>query len=108
MMIEPVSAIIGTLAFGLHLYGKFTERHNLEKFLPWIGDNIGYTLSSVALCAIALLGQSEIMDELGFTKPLIYAAFVCYGGGHAVSRVIGMTQATKERKAAKQGSDGNA
>ena len=106
-MIEPVSATIGTLAFGLHLYGKFKERHNLEKFWPWLKDNLGYTLSSLALCAISLLGQSEIMDALGFTKPWIYTAVVCYGGGHAVSRVIGMTQATKERKAQKS-TDGNA
>jgi len=105
MMIEPLSAVIGTLSFGLHMYGKHKERTDLQTLGQWLKDHIGYILSSLALCAIALLGQAEIMEALGFTKPIIYAAVVCYGGGHAVSRVIGMTQATKERKAVKAAND---
>lgn len=108
MMIDPLSAAIGTLAFGLHMYGKYEERTALQPFFPWMKEHMGYTLSSIALCGIGLLAQTDIMDFLGMTKAPIYAAVLCYGGGHAVSRVIGMTQATKERKAVKAASDAEA
>jgi hypothetical protein len=99
MMIEPLSAVIGTLAFGLHLYGKYGERTALQPFMPWVRDNVGYILSSIALCAIGLLAQVDIMEAIGMTKAPIYAAVLCYGGGHAVSRIIGLREANKERKA---------
>jgi len=98
MIIDPTTAIVGTIAFGLHLYGKFGERTNAEQFFPWLSHQLGYVITSIAFCALGLLMQGEIMEPLGFTKPLTFAFVLCYGAGHLVSRVLGITAASKARK----------
>ena len=98
MILDPTTAIVGTIAFGLHVYGKFKERTDSEKFLPWIGHQGGYLVTSIAFCALGLLMQGELMEPLGFTKPLTFAFVLCYGAGHLVSRVLGITAASKARK----------
>ena len=99
MILDPTTAIVGTLAFALHVYGKFGERTAQEKFFPWLGQQLGYLFTSISFCAIGLLLQPEIMEPLGFTKPLTFAFVLCYGAGHLVSRVLGMSAASKARKA---------
>ena len=99
MIIEPTTAIFGTIAFGLHVYGRYQERTNAELFFPWLSHQLGYLVTSLAFCALGLLMQGEIMEPLGFTKPLTFAFVLCYGAGHLVSRVLGITAASKARKA---------
>jgi hypothetical protein len=99
MILEPTTAIVGALAFGLHLYGKFAARTKAERFGLWAKENVGYILSSAALCALGILLKDEVMEPLGFTKPLTYIAVMCYGGAHLISRVIGMNEGAKMRKA---------
>ena len=99
MILEPTTAIVGTIAFGLHVYGRYQERTQAEKFLPWLGHQLGYIATSLAFCALGLLMQGEIMEPLGFTKPLTFAFVLCYGAGHLVSRVLGINAAAKARKA---------
>ena len=99
MIIEPTTAIVGTIAFALHVYGRYQERTANEAFFPWLGHQLGYLFTSLAFCALGLIMQGEIMEPLGFTKPLTFAFVLCYGAGHLVSRVLGITAASKARKA---------
>ena len=95
MILDPTTAIVGTLAFALHLVGKYKENTTAIPFPKWIGQNIGYALTSIAFCALGLLLKDEIMEPLGFSKPLTFAAVLCYGAGHLVSRILGIANATK-------------
>jgi hypothetical protein len=99
MILDPTTAIVGTIAFALHVYGRYSERQNAEAFFPWLSHQVGYVLTSLAFCALGLLMQGEIMEPLGFTKPLTFAFVLCYGAGHLVSRVLGINAAAKARKA---------
>ena len=99
MIIEPTTAIVGTIAFGLHVYGRYKEDPIVETFVKWAGKQLGYIITSVAFCALGLLMRDEIMEPLGFTKPLTFAFVLCYGAGHLVSRVLGIAEAAKSRKA---------
>ncbi len=98
MILDPTTAIVGTIAFGLYVYGRYQERTNAEAFFPWLAHQLGYLFTSLAFCVLGLLMQGEIMEPLGFTKPLTFAFVLCYGAGHLVSRVLGMTAASKARK----------
>ena len=51
------------------------------------------------MCGLGLIMRDEIMEPLGFTKPLTYAFVLCYGAGHLVSRLLGIAEAAKSRKA---------
>ena len=99
MILDPTTAIVGVIAFGLHVYGKYKEDPVKNKFIPWIAQQLGYVVTSLAFCALGLLMKDEIMEPLGFTKPLTFAFVLCYGAGHLVSRVLGITAATKSRHA---------
>lgn len=92
-------AIVGVLAFGLHLYGRYGTRKEKQAFFPWLKDQVGYILSSAALCTIGILLRDEVMEPLGFAKEGTYVFILCYGAGHAVSRVLGMKHGAEERKA---------
>ena len=99
MIIEPTTAIVGTIAFGLHLAGKYTEDPIKSPFFHWSGKHLDYILTSLAMCGLGLIMRDEIMEPLGFTKPLTYAFVLCYGAGHLVSRLLGIAEAAKSRKA---------
>lgn len=84
--------IVGGVAFLLHLLGKW--RSTPLPFIPWITakKNAVYFAMALLLCFLALLLQGELSTVLGM-QPLTYAAVMCYGGGHAVSRVLDIRSA---------------
>lgn len=97
-MIPTDLALVGAVAFGLHFLGKW--RSTPLPFIRWITakDNVIYFVSSLLLCALALLLQPELSAALGM-QPLTYAAIMCYGGGHAVSRFLEIKGAETEKRA---------
>ena len=101
MIIEPTLLAVGAVSFGLHFIGKWKE--TTMPFGQWFinKQSIVYWLSSLGLCALALLMQPEWAEALGM-KAMTYAVVTCYGGGHLVSRFLGIKDAAAERKAAKE------
>lgn len=99
MILDPTTAIVGTIAFGLHLAGKKSESPVITPLFKWLKANVEYILYSLALCTIGVLLRHEIMEPLGFTKEGTFVAIVCYGGAHIVARFLGMKDAKKERAA---------
>ncbi len=98
---DPVMILVALISFGLHIYGKWMQRTEALKFWAWIKSNAQYIGYSAALGALASLMHTELMDVLGFTKPLTYTFFVWYGGAHGVSQALGIKAASAERKADK-------
>lgn len=101
-MIASELILVGAAALGLHFVGKWKE--TTEPFLSWLWSkkSVSYWVTSVLLCAIALVIQPELADAEGMVlgmKPMTYAVVMCYGGGHAVSRLLGITEAAAEKKA---------
>lgn len=100
---EPVMILVALISFGLHLYGKWMSRTEPVKFWAWVKANAHYIGYAVALGSLASLMHTELMDVLGFTKPLTYTFFVWYGGAHGVSQALGIKAAGEQRKAEKRG-----
>ena len=98
LMLPLPLLIVGVVCFALHVFGKYEERTAPMPFFPWLGTNVGYLFTSLGLCIVGVLLRHEIMEPLGFTKPLTFAFVLCYGAGHLVSRVLGITAASKARK----------
>lgn len=99
MILDPTTAIVGTIAFALHVYGKYKENPVKQPFFPWLFSSLDYVIPSLGLCIVGVLLRHEIMEPLGFSKEGTFVFVLCYGAGHAVSRLLGMKQASDARKA---------
>ena|ERR1700754_908802 len=100
-MMDPLVLTVGALSFGLHFLGKWGE--TTEPFPAWFltKQSLIYWVTSLILCILSLIWQPELAPVLGM-QPITYAIVSCYGGGHLVSRLINLRQASVERKAAKE------
>ena len=91
--------LIGAISFALHFIGKWQS--TTCAFLPWITtkENTTYFISSLLLCALALILQPELSEAFGML-PRTYATIACYGGGHLVARYLEVKQAVEIKQAA--------
>lgn len=97
MIIEPTILAVGVSSFALHFIGKWKE--TTAPFGKWISnrESVLYWTTSTLLCFLSLLLQPDLSEAFGM-KPLTYAAVMCYGGGHIVSRILGIKHAAAEKK----------
>lgn len=93
--------IVAIIAFAFHIGGKYEERTEDVGFGKWLTtkENVKYVMYSLGLGILGTVMKSELMEPLGFSKPLTYTFVVWYGGMHLVSRILGMKSASKARKA---------
>jgi hypothetical protein len=99
-MMNTTTAAIGLVSFALHFIGKW--KGTTKPFWEWLWnkESMTYWVTSGLFCILALLMINEWSEPLGM-KPMTYAVITCYGGGHLVSRFLGIKDAAAEKKALK-------
>lgn len=94
---DPTVLALGTLAFAAHFVGKWSETP--LPFRTWIAEKATkvYWITATLLCIVALIMQPQWSGAMGM-EPNTYSLVMGYGGGHLVSRFLGVTKAQAEKR----------
>lgn len=93
--------LFGLFGLALHFLGKWGEL--TEPLGEWASSKAGkiYIGTSLLCCILAMAMYSLWAPAFGM-EPYTYAIVVGYGGGHAVSKFLGMKNAATVRKFKKE------